>query len=166
MPNGLCHFEMAHFERLAEFCQPFKMCQQLFSAKSYLQVAIIKTKSATIAFFSCPPFLLLALSFSPFLFLRYYDFGASWAQETCLLTPFHSNDCNFRQVCFQIIGQKYILQNTYMYISVFAASTQYFHLLAFTREEINSLRANLVFKSVDHKCTASLQSKCFFVSVW
>ena len=43
------------------------------------KVAIIKTKSATIAFFSSPPFLLLTLSFSPFLFLRYYDFGASRA---------------------------------------------------------------------------------------
>ena len=35
------------------------------------KVAIIKTKSVTIAFF-----LVLALSFSPFLFLRYCDFGA------------------------------------------------------------------------------------------
>ena len=33
------------------------------------KVAFIKTKSATIALFS----------FSPFLFLRYYDFGASRA---------------------------------------------------------------------------------------
>ena len=33
------------------------------------KVAIVKTKNATIAFFS----------FSPFLFLRYYDFGASQA---------------------------------------------------------------------------------------
>ena len=41
------------------------------------RVAVIKTKSATIAFFSSPPFLLLALSLSPFLFLHCYDFGAS-----------------------------------------------------------------------------------------
>ena len=34
------------------------------------KVAIIKTESATIAFFSSPPFFLPALSFSPFLFLR------------------------------------------------------------------------------------------------
>ena len=49
-----------------------------FSAK----VAIIKPKSATIVFFfslSSPPFLLLALSFSPFFFLRYCDVGASQA---------------------------------------------------------------------------------------
>ena len=46
--------------------------QQFFSAK----VAIIKTKSAAIAFFSCTPSLLLALSFSPFVFLRYCDFLA------------------------------------------------------------------------------------------
>ena len=39
-------------------------------------VAIIKPKSAAIAFFSSPPFLFLALSFSLFLFLRYCDFGA------------------------------------------------------------------------------------------
>ena len=32
------------------------------------KVAIIKTESATIAFFSSPPFFLPALSFSPFLF--------------------------------------------------------------------------------------------------
>ena len=56
-----------------------------------ISVAIIKTKSATIV-----SFLLLALSFSPFLFLRYYDFGASRAQETCLLTLFQANDCKFR----------------------------------------------------------------------
>ena len=34
---------------------------------------IIKTKSATIAFFSSPYFLLLDLSFSPFLFLRAFS---------------------------------------------------------------------------------------------
>ena len=39
------------------------------------KVAIIKTKSATIAFYSSPLFLLLALV--PFFFLRSYDFGAS-----------------------------------------------------------------------------------------
>ena len=38
--------------------------------KTVSKVAIIKTKSAAIAFFSSPPFLLLALS--AFLFLRYY----------------------------------------------------------------------------------------------
>ena len=39
---------------------------------------LIKIKSATIAFFSSPPFLIssVALSFPPFLFLRYCDFGA------------------------------------------------------------------------------------------
>ena len=50
-------------------------CVQQFLSK----VAIIKTKSATIAFSSSPPFLLLAVPFSHFLFLPYYDFGASWA---------------------------------------------------------------------------------------
>ena len=52
---------------------------QQFSNSS--KVAIIKTKNATIAFFSSfsPPFLLLALSFSPYLFHRYYYFGVSRA---------------------------------------------------------------------------------------
>ena len=36
-----------------------------FRAKTISKVAIIKTKSATIAFFSLPPFLFLTLSFSP-----------------------------------------------------------------------------------------------------
>ena len=66
-----------------------------FRPKTVSKVAIIKTKRATIAFFSSPPFLLLALSFSPFLFLRNYEFGASRTLETCLLTLFHSNDCKF-----------------------------------------------------------------------
>ena len=35
-------------------------------------------------FFSSPPFLLLVLSFSPFVFLHYSDFGADRAQETSL----------------------------------------------------------------------------------
>ena len=51
-----------------------------FGQNQFFKVAIIKTKSATIAFFSSPPFLLLALCFSPFLFLRYWDFGASRAK--------------------------------------------------------------------------------------
>ena len=36
-----------------------------FRAKTLSKVAIIKTKSATIAFFSLPPFLFLTLSFFP-----------------------------------------------------------------------------------------------------
>ena len=51
-----------------------------FGQKLFSKVAIIKTKSTTIAFFSSPPFLLLALCFSPFLFLCYCDFGASRAK--------------------------------------------------------------------------------------
>ena len=54
------------------FCvkQFFFFGQNMINSK----VAIIKTKSATTAFS-----LLLALSFSPFLFFRYCDFGASRA---------------------------------------------------------------------------------------
>ena len=47
-----------------------------FRTKTISKVAIIKTKSATIAFFSSPPFFLPAFSFSPFLFLHWCDFGA------------------------------------------------------------------------------------------
>ena len=51
-----------------------------FRAKTKVaKVVIIKTKSAAIAFFLTCPFLPLALSFSPLLFLRYCDFGASRA---------------------------------------------------------------------------------------
>ena len=50
-----------------------------FRPKAISKVAIIKTKSATITFFPSPPFFVFALSFSPFLFLRYSDFGASRA---------------------------------------------------------------------------------------
>ena len=64
-----------------------------FSAK----VAIIKTKSASIAFFSSPSFFLPSLPFSPFLFHRYCDFGAYRAQKTPrLLRPFQANDCKVR----------------------------------------------------------------------
>ena len=48
--------------------------QVFFRPKAISKVAIIKTKSATITFFSSPPFFVFALSFSPFLFLRYCDF--------------------------------------------------------------------------------------------
>ena len=47
---------------------------QFFWPTTIFKVAIIKTKSATIDFFSSSPFFLLALSFSPFLSLRYCDF--------------------------------------------------------------------------------------------
>ena len=46
---------------------------------SFLFSFLSQSKSVTIAFLSSPPFLLHALSFSPFLFLCYCDFGASQA---------------------------------------------------------------------------------------
>ena len=46
----------------------FRRSESFFRPKT--KEAIIKTKSAAIAFFSSPPFLLLALSLFPFLFLR------------------------------------------------------------------------------------------------
>ena len=48
----------------------FRRSNSFFRPKTISKVAIIKTKSAAIAFFSSPPFLLLALSLFPFLFLR------------------------------------------------------------------------------------------------
>ena len=59
--------------------------------KTISKIAIIKTKSEAIAFF----LLLLALSFSPFLFVRLCDFGAYRVQKTCLLTPLLLSDCKF-----------------------------------------------------------------------
>ena len=59
------------------------------------------------SYYENSPFLLLVLSFSLFLFLRYYDFGALRAYETCLLASFHLNDCKFRYVGFQKIGWIY-----------------------------------------------------------
>ena len=53
---------------------PFPSKSFFFSAKKLSRVAIVKTESATIGFFSSPPFFLLALSFSPFLFLQYVCF--------------------------------------------------------------------------------------------
>ena len=58
----------------------------------------IKTKSVTIAFFSSPPFLLLTPYSSPFLFVCWFDFVAYRAQESYLLTHFHSNDIGFRKI--------------------------------------------------------------------
>ena len=67
--------------------RPFCVRQfNFFCPKTISIVAIIKTKSAAIAFFSSSPFFLLALSFSPFLnSLRFCDFGAYRGQKTCLI---------------------------------------------------------------------------------
>ena len=71
--------------------------QQFFFSAKNSKVTIIKTKSATIAFF------LLLSFFSLFLFLLSSSFvtlifRASRVKETCLLTPLHSNGshCKFR----------------------------------------------------------------------
>ena len=60
-----------------------------FRAKTISKVAIIKTKSATIAFFSLPPFLFLTLSFFPPFpsLLWFWSFSA--LRNICPLTPFH-----------------------------------------------------------------------------
>ena len=82
----VCHFDVADgvsghlasmlltsLDHLAEFLitlspnRPFAS-NSFFRPKTIPKVAILKTKSAIIAFFSSPPFLLLALSFSSFPF--------------------------------------------------------------------------------------------------
>lgn len=60
--------------------------QQFFFGQKLSKVAIIKTKSTTVAFPSSPPFLLLALSFSPL--FRYCDFGTSRVQQNLPLDAF------------------------------------------------------------------------------
>ena len=60
----------------------------------------VKTKSAAFFFFFSS-FPSPRSFFFSFLFLRYCDSGASRAWESCLLTPFHSNDCKLRWVGFQ-----------------------------------------------------------------
>ena len=77
----------------------------LFASDSLIflaKVAFIKTMSAAIAFFSPSPFFLLALSFSPFLFLRYCDFGAYRAQKTCLI--FTQMTADFVKLVFKKLG--------------------------------------------------------------
>ena len=68
-----------------------------FSAK----VAITNSKSVAIAFFLFSSFLPPSSFFFSVPLLRFLKLLGS--QETCLLTPFHSNDCKFRQVSFQKI---------------------------------------------------------------
>ena len=87
-----------------------------FRPKTILKVAIIKIQSATTAFFSSSSFFLVALSFS---FVSIViTFAAYQAPKTCLLTPFHTNDCNFRQVGFHKIGQIFItvMYNTELFL--------------------------------------------------
>ena len=74
--------------------------QQFFSAK----VAITNSKGVAIAFFLFFSFLPPSSFFFsvPFPSLLWF-LELLGSQETCLLTPFHSNDCKFRQVGFQKI---------------------------------------------------------------
>ena len=89
---------MYKYSYLAGFLKTLPATGWTFS----IQQLYIKTKSVTIAFFSSPPFLLLTPYFSPFLFVCWFDFVAYRAQESYLLTHFHSNDIGFRK-----IGQLY-----------------------------------------------------------
>ena len=72
-----------------------------FPPKTISKAAVIKTKSATIAFFLFSSFLPPGSFFFPFFFLRYCDFGAYRAQGTCLLTPFpwlKESQCLLREI--------------------------------------------------------------------
>ena len=71
-------FVYSHFWKRSRQMDLFRP-KVFFRPKAISKAAIIKTKIATITFFSSPPFFVFALSFSPFLFLRYCDFGASRA---------------------------------------------------------------------------------------
>ena len=76
-----------------------------FSAKNYLQSSHYKkNNSATIAFFSSPPFFLPALSFSPFLSFVSVIFELITSKKPAVSTPFYSNGCKSRWVGFQKIG--------------------------------------------------------------
>ena len=92
-----------------------------FSTKNYLQSSRyhVKTESAAIFFFFSS-FPSPRSFFFSFLFLRYCDFGASRAWESCLLTPFHSNYCKLRWVGFQKIGYIYMVLNPRFLTSKFA----------------------------------------------
>ena len=82
-----------------------------FRPKTISKVAIIITKIVTIAFFSSPPFLLLALSFSPFLFLRYCDFGAVLGlKKPAFWRLFTQMTANFLKLVFKkSVGYKWAL---------------------------------------------------------
>ena len=75
--------------------------QKFFFSSQISKVAIIKTKSATIAIF----FLLLSSS-TLFLLLLSFSFVSVILEliaptKTCLLTPFRSNHCNFVRLVFK-----------------------------------------------------------------
>ena len=92
------------FERdFSKLYRQMDLTVQFFWPTTIFKVAIIKTKSATIAFFSSSPFFLLALSFSLFLFLHYCDFGAYRAQKTCLI--FTQMTADFVRLVFQNVSQ-------------------------------------------------------------
>ena len=74
-----------------------------FFGQKLSKVAIINLRVQPFLFFSSFPFVLLALSFSPFLFARYCDSRGFWRKKTCLLTLFHLHDCKYRWVRFQKI---------------------------------------------------------------
>ena len=86
---------------------------------------IVKTKSKTIAFFLFSSFPSPRCFFcSPFLFLRYCDFGPSRAyhKETSLSTSFHSLDRNFVRLDFKksatytvYITHNYTKQDQYVF---------------------------------------------------
>ena len=97
MASILDQFEL-DFSKLSRQIDLFASDSLIFLAK----VAFIKTMSAAIAFFSPSPFFLLALSFSPFLFLRYCDFGAYRAQKTCLI--FTQMTADFVKLVFKKLG--------------------------------------------------------------
>ena len=85
-----------------EFCKCYRQ-MDLFASNSVFgqklspnEVAIIKTRSATIAFLSSPSFLLLALSFSPFFSFVTVILKLLGLKKNLPFDAFSLNDCKFR----------------------------------------------------------------------
>ena len=74
-----CMYSLPEFG--IRYCQKDLLHPTFFFTRSHYKVAIVKTKGATVAFFSSHPFPLLALSFSPLLFFCHCDFG-TWSTKT------------------------------------------------------------------------------------
>ena len=97
---------------------------KFFSAKNYLQSSHYETKSATIDFFSSPPFLLLALSFSPLFFFVTVILELLGLKKPPFLTLFHPNDCKYRLVGSQSarLQRTIFSQSTYLKAGIFNIS--------------------------------------------
>ena len=115
---------LSSFLYLAEFLKtllsngPFAFNSFFFSAE-ISKVAIIKTKSATIAFFSSPPFLLLPLSFSPFLFLCYVILEILGVKKPAIWSRFTQMTANFVRLVFKKSARPIYIEMKRNYQNIF-----------------------------------------------